>query len=70
MIDTNNITAKNEALRASLISRANKKGLLGDDRHAYVFGTLNLVGKLRGRKTFRESIIAPLAEKGRSLFAI
>lgn len=64
------ITEKNEALRASLISRAQKKGLLGDDRHAYVYGTLRLVNKLRERKTFRERIAAPLQEQGRSLLAI
>lgn len=69
-LDENNRTEKNEALRASLTSRAIRKGLLGDDRHAYVTGTLRLVNKLHDRKVFRERITAPLREQGRSLLAI
>lgn len=63
--ETTNLTAKNEALKIDLIHRADRKGLLADDKHAYVFGTLRLVNKLRERKTFRISILAPLVEKGR-----
>lgn len=62
----NNITEKNEVLKTDLIRRANRKGLLADDRHAYVFGTLRLVNKLRERKAFRNSILTPLVEKGRN----
>lgn len=62
---TKDITAANEALRADLTTRAKRKGLIGDDRHAYVEGTVRLVNKQRDRKSFKERIVAPLTEKGR-----
>lgn len=63
MSTDNSITAKNERLEKDLRARAQRKGLLGDDKHAYISGTIRLVGKLRERKAFKNAILAPLAEK-------